>query len=211
MTMPILYSFRRCPYAMRARLAIASAGVQVELREVLLRDKPAALIAASAKATVPVLVAGNRVIDESIDIMRWALGLNDPEGWLTRLDPALIAQIEGPFKTALDRYKYAPRYDGVDPQEHRAIAAGILAPFDDILRGQPCLGGARFGFTDAATVTFVRQFANVDRRWFDAQPWPGLIGWLDRFLSSPRFLAIMDKPPIWKPGTPPLIFGATTP
>lgn len=205
---PVLYTFRRCPYAMRARLAIAAAGITVEAREVVLRDKPAGLIEASPKATVPVLVLSDgTVIDESRDIMAWALGRNDPEGWLDMPNEgtAIIDRIEGPFKTALDRYKYATRYDGVDEVAERATASDILLDLDARLRGQAWLFGDRPTLADMATITFVRQFAHVDRAWFDAQPWADLRRWLDAFLTSPRFASIMLKYPKWVDGDPPLL------
>ena len=118
----ILYSFRRCPYAMRARMAIAVSGVSVELREVVLRDKPAEMLAASPKGTVPVLLLfSGKVIDESLDIMRWMLGQNDPQNWLTEGGDALIAENDGRFKTALDAYKYPNKHGVTDPAEPREI------------------------------------------------------------------------------------------
>ena len=134
MTRPLLYTYRRCPYAMRARLALLASGlksgVDYEHREVVLRNKPAALLAASPKATVPVLVLPDgRVIDESLDIMSWALAQNDPEQWLNGTDHALIAANDGPFKAALDRYKYPNRYN-VDPLEHRAAGMAHLAQLE---------------------------------------------------------------------------------
>ncbi|KCV82361.1 hypothetical protein ATO10_08222 [Actibacterium atlanticum] len=201
---PILYSFRRCPYAMRARLALVSAGITCELREVVLRDKPAELIAASPKATVPVLVVGDQVIDESRDIMLWALNRNDPEHWLDM--PAeghvLIDQIEGPFKLALDRYKYASRHPELDPMEQRQIAANVLRGFDARLNGQDWLFGDAPTLADMATITFVRQYAMTDKNWFDAQPWTNLSRWLETFIASPRFLTIMGKYPRWQNGDP---------
>ena len=194
MSQPVLYSFRRCPYAMRARLALASAGITVELREILLRDKPAALLAASPKGTVPVLVLPGRVIDESYDIMLWALNVADPEGWLNGRDDAFIETLDGPFKAALDRYKYGKD----DVESARAEAAGILAGLNDTLDAQPYLSGAQLGLADMASLTFIRQFANVDRAWFDAQPWLALRIWLENFLASPRFAAIMRKYPAWQ-------------
>lgn len=187
---------------MRARLALASAGVAVELREVVLRDKPAALMAASAKATVPVLILPDQVIDESYDIMRWALGLADPENWLGGHDSALIAACDGGFKTALDRYKYGQR--GVDTA--RETAAGFLRGLEQTLADQPYLSGARQGLTDMAIITFVRQYANVDRPWFDRQNWPHLLHWLENFLASARFAAIMQKYPKWQSGDSAVIF-----
>lgn len=119
--LPILYSFRRCPYAMRGRMAIAVSGTPVRLREILLRDKPEEMLEASPKGTVPVVVIGDQVIDESLDVMRWALEQNDPEGWLGTEDKAgLIEECDGPFKHHLDRYKYSTRYEGADAEEHRS-------------------------------------------------------------------------------------------
>lgn len=144
--LPILYSFRRCPYAMRTRMAISVSGARVRLREILLRDKPQAMLDASPKGTVPVLIDGNAVIDESIEVMRWALAQNDPEGWLEADDGGLIEENDGPFKHHLDRYKYATRYDGADPPEHREAAMTFLGKLEarlertaSILRDTPNL------------------------------------------------------------------------
>ena len=139
--LPILYSFRRCPYAIRARLAIASSGRTVELREVVLRDKAPEFLATSPSATVPCLKDGETVLDESLDIMLWALGRADPEGWLepeeggleTALD--LIGTCDGPFKHRLDRYKYDTRYDGAVKETERARASEFLWRLDKCLAG----------------------------------------------------------------------------
>ena len=207
---PIFYSFRRCPYAMRARLAIAVSGVQVELREVLLRDKAAELLEASPKATVPVVVNGDAVIEESYDIMLWALAVNDPDAWLERHDSALIEECDGAFKSALDKYKYGNRFEGEDALEQRSIASEFLVKLDEILGKQPYLSGDKIGMTDMAIATFVRQFANVDRAWFDAEPWPNLIRWLEEFLSSNAFNSIMTKYPKWQAGDPVTLFPETS-
>ena len=205
MTKPVLYSFRRCPYAMRARLALASAGLEVELREVVLRDKPAAFLEASPSATVPCLVTSDGVVDESLDVMIWTLKQNDPEGWLDMPEAGFewIARADGPFKDALDRTKYANRYPGVDPASQRDVAAVFLSDLDttigDWIFDRPTLA-------DFAILPFVRQFAFIDKDWFDAQPWPGLQGWLERFLGSERFAHIMEKYPQWQPGDPPVAF-----
>lgn len=204
--MPILYSFRRCPYAMRGRLAIASAGVEVELREVVLRDKPDSMLAASPKGTVPVLILPDEtVVDESLDVMLHVLGQHDPEQLLTptmgTLDDmlALIAQSDGPFKTALDRYKYANRYESVDPNEQRKTASTFLSKLDmRLAANNGFLFGSCLSLADLAILPFVRQFANVDRAWFDAQDWPALIEVLKTFMESERFLAIMEKYPQWQ-------------
>jgi len=199
---PILYSFRRCPYAMRARLALDVSGVAVEHREILLKDKPAAMLEASPKGTVPVLVlADGRVLEESLDVMNWALQQNDPENWLDR-DSRTAAWIEandGPFKRALDRYKYASRFDDADAIVERDKAAECLRVLDGVLRQQTWLAGGKPGFADNAVFPFVRQFAMTDRAWFDAQSWPALIGWLDQLLNSERFANIMEKHEIWAP------------
>jgi glutathione S-transferase len=172
--LPILYSFRRCPYAMRARMAMAMAisGVAFDLREIKLSAKPQAVLEASPKGTVPVLILPDgTVIDESLDIMRWALMQHDPEDWLARDDAALVAANDGGFKHALDRYKYPERYDG-DALIHRACGLAFLVTLDHRLSSERQLGGPTRGLTDAAIMPFVRQFAGVDRSWFDALPLP---------------------------------------
>lgn len=200
---PILYSFRRCPYAIRARLAVASAGIKVELREVVLREKPEAFLQVSPSATVPCLVTSNGVIDESLDVMKWALEQNDPEGLLKM--PAAghewIARADGPFKDALDRTKYAQRYPDVDPISQRNRASEFLTDLDAHIEtwmfDRPTLA-------DFAILPFVRQFAFIDKDWFDAQPWPKLQSWLERFLASARFEDVMFKYEQWREGDPPV-------
>jgi glutathione S-transferase len=196
---PVLYNFRRCPYAMRARLALLSAGITVEVREIALRDKPAHMLEISPKGTVPVLWLSDRVIDESRDIMDWALRQNDPDDWLNMPLEGIewISAIEGPFKNALDRYKYANRYKDVDSNAERDIARDILKTADAQLNQHTWLFGERPCLADMATITFVRQFANVDRAWFDAEPWDGVKRWLEQFLNSQAFADIMGKYPLW--------------
>jgi glutathione S-transferase len=201
LTDPILYSFRRCPYAIRGRLALAVSGIAVEHREVRLRDKPAEMLAASPKATVPVLVLPDgAVIDESLDIMRWALGRHDPEDWLAGDDAELIAANDGPFKGHLDRYKYPERFaaDGVD---HRAAGLAILEGLEARLAEGTYLGGARFALVDAAILPFVRQFAAVDREWFAAQCLPRVQAWLAAFVGSALFEGVMVVREVWKATT----------
>lgn len=208
-TRPVLYSFRRCPYALRARLALLASSTTCEIREVKLSAKPPELREASAKATVPVLVLpGGEVIDESLDVMRWALGRNDPAGWLDRTDAALIAANDGPFKHHLDRYKYPERH-GSNPLEHRAAAAELLQALDERLSARAHLGGAARGLTDAAIMPFVRQFAATDRDWFDARPWPALQAWLADYLAAPAFAEAMVRLPPWQPGDGPILFGVS--
>lgn len=197
----ILYSFRRCPYAMRARLALASAQISVEHREILLRDKPAPMLQASPKGTVPVLITATDVIDESLDIMHWALAQNDPEYWLDipRAGHDLIALTETRFKPSLDRYKYARRIQGALPEQDRSDGAEFLAELNQLLHGQPYLFGPDPRLPDMAILTFVRQFAHVDLGWFLDQPWPDLIRWLEDFKASDRFKNVMQKYPVWVP------------
>ena len=196
--LPILYSFRRCPYAMRARMAIAVSETPVRLREVLLRDKPAEMLAASAKGTVPVLIVGDEVIDESLAVMDWALKQNDPEGWLSGDDADLIATCDGDFKHHLDRYKYATRYEDADPEEHRMQGAKFLDAVAQRLDSQPYLCGDRRGRTDIAIFPFVRQFRIADETWFDKNAPASVRQWLNRLMSSDLFAAVMKKYPQWK-------------
>lgn len=183
---------------MRARMAIAASGTQVRLREILLRDKPDEMLAVSAKGTVPVLVDGDRVIDESIDVMNWALRKHDPEGWLTRKDDALIAENDGPFKHHLDRYKYSTRYEDADAEEHRAAGFAFLQKLDARLADSDYLHGAARGFTDIAIFPFVRQFRIANKDWFDAASIPNVQRWLNALMESALFKSVMEKYPLWK-------------
>lgn len=192
--LPVLFSFRRCPYAMRARMALRVAGIEVELREVSLRDKPPELLAASPKGTVPVLVLpGGEVIDESLDIMRWALAHRDPEHWLAAGEQAdaLIGANDGPFKFHLDRAKYANRYPGADPAYHRGEAVKLLAPLEERLAQHACLFGDAPSLADIAIFPFVRQFARADETVLTGLPRVG--AWLAAMESSALFRAVMEK------------------
>ncbi|MGR3722833.1 glutathione S-transferase [Abyssibius alkaniclasticus] len=206
---PIFWSFRRCPYAMRARLAVLGAGLKVELREIVLRDKPQAFLNTSPSATVPALRLGDKVLDESLDIMVWALKQRDPQRLLDMPDEGwqLIARNDGPFKAALDHTKYAVRYPDLDPRAERAKAAAVLDDLNARLQGKPALFGARDTIADLAVLPFLRQFAHIDRAWFAAQPWPGLHAYLNRFMASDAFARIMPKYAPWRPGAAPLWFG----
>lgn len=213
--LPILYSFRRCPYAMRARLAIAASGQAVELREVVLKAKPVEMLAASPKGTLPVLIeADGNVIDESLEIMLWALGRHDPEGWLTPGRDemlALIAQCDRDFKHHLDRYKYPERFAGVEAAAHREAASVFLRALDERLQTSLYLFGEHPALADMAIAPFVRQFAQTDAAWFAAQPWPALMQWLENIVARPRFTAIMHKYAPWQSGTPGIRFPAAAP
>ncbi len=212
-TLPILYSFRRCPYAMRARMAIAMSGLQVTLREVVLRDKPQEMIALSQKGTVPVLqLTDGTVIDESIDVMLWALQHNDPEDWLTpeigSLDDmrALIAENDDDFKHHLDRYKYATRYEDVDPLAHRQQGEVFLQGLEKRLATSSFLFGEHITLADIAIFPFVRQFRIADEAWFDHAPYPHLQSWLKWLMESELFLSVMRKYAQWKRGEDGVIF-----
>jgi len=214
MALPILYSFRRCPYAMRARLAIASSQIPCELREVVLKDKPAQLITLSAKATVPVLhTIDDKVIDESLDIAYWALNQNDPQQWLKSLSEQqhdqlhdLIARNDGEFKYFLDRYKYADRYPEHDEQYYREQGEKTLITLETLLNQNGCLLDESWTLADIALLPFIRQFAFVDKAWFDKAPYPHVRKWLNDFLNSDIFKQIMPKFSQWHEGDRPIIF-----
>lgn len=188
-------------------MAVAVSGVRVELREVVLRDKPAEMLALSLKGTVPILVLNHgSVIAESLDIMHWALAQHDPENWLPHVDAALIAANDGPFKQALDRYKYPHRYELADGLEHRAAGLVHLGELDNALKSGPFLAGQVCGFTDVALFPFVRQFAATDMAWFEALPLSNLQAWLASLTGSALFETIMVRHPQWKTADAPIFF-----
>ncbi|MBK8816212.1 MAG: glutathione S-transferase [Methylococcaceae bacterium] len=196
--LPILYSFRRCPYAIRARLAITYAGIPVEIREVQLKQKPEHLLVISPKGTVPVLqLPDGKVIEESLDIMRWALAQNDPEYWLETGEDAekLIQWNDGEFKYYLDRYKYADRYPEFPPEDYQNQAAMFLAELEAKLARYPYLGSKHRSLVDAAIFPFIRQFSAVDHGRLISTDYPRLNGWLNEWLSSQLFTAVMLKYP----------------
>jgi len=204
LSLPILYSFRRCPYAMRARLALQMSGLAVEHREIALKNKPAEMLHASPKGTVPVLVlTDGAVLGESLDIMRWALERSDQDGWIVQDETgredarALVARNDGEFKFHLDRYKYPHRFGLTDGLAHRELARGFLDLLQARLAQHGFLAGARFGLADAAIAPFVRQFAHTDAAWFAAQSWSHLAQWLQDFEASAAFAQVMEKHPVW--------------
>ena len=221
---PVLYSFRRCPYAMRARLALLVSGQVCEWREVVLRQKPPELLQASPKATVPVLVfADGQVLDQSLDIMLWALARHDPQDWLLgqgqasgegkgeALSTALawIARCDGDFKPQLDRYKYPHRFGLDDAAPARQSGAVFLNALNVGLLKHPHLMGEGLSLADMAVAPFVRQFAHTDPVWFAQQPWPALQQWLTRFETSALFAQAMQKTPPWQSGQAPVYFLGT--
>ena len=213
MSHPVLYSFRRCPYAIRARLALRVSAVQVVLREVVLADKPESLRSYSTKATVPVLVVDDlEVIDESLDIMMWALQQHDPQGWLLT-DDKLIAESKRlittndiEFKPWLDRYKYADRFPEYPMTYYRDQAEVFLSRLEELLARAPFLLGEASTLADMAIFPFIRQLANTDKQWFENSSYPCLQAWLETLLQLPLFTSVMDKYPQWKAGDPDMIF-----
>jgi len=201
MSPPILYSYRRCPYAMRARMALRYADIAVQIEEISLRDKPAAMLAVSPKGTVPVLVLSDgRVLEQSLDIMDWALSQTDAADWRYHNDAAaqatmqkLIANNDGEFKAALDRYKYPERYTGHSAEVYRAQGEQFLQVLENRLSQQDYLIGQHISRADIAIFPFIRQFARVDQAWFDAAPYPKLQAWLKQLCESELFLQIMQK------------------
>jgi len=206
--LPVLWSFRRCPFAMRARMALSMSGQRVELREIILRDKPAEMLAASPKGTVPVLVEGETVVDESRAVMDWALARNDPENWLKKRDPALIDACDGDFKHHLDRYKYASRYEGADVGHHRTDAMAFIEALDARLAGADFLHGPARGYTDIAIFPFIRQFRIADPDWFDTAPVPHARRWLKTLMETDLFTSVMQKYPLWKDSGEAFVFPA---
>ncbi len=201
MTRPLLYTYRRCPYAMRARMALLQAGVEFDAFEIVLRHKPPEMLAASPKGTVPVLVLPiGEVIEESLDIMCWAWAHNAADGWWARsqtpANQALISLNDGVFKLQLDRYKYPEKYPGSDRLVQRNEAMqGLLKSLEQRLLAQPYLGGAQPCAADLMIFPFSRQFRAVDTDWFDAQDARATQNWLQSWLQSPLFLQCMRKPP----------------
>lgn len=194
---------------MRARMAIAYADINVGLREVVLKDKPPAMLEVSPKGTVPVVIdVDGTIIEESRDVMRWALHQNDPDAWLAGLglDDPLISACDDDFKHWLDRYKYAVRFPEQDEIWYRGQAEAFLATLEPRLGDARFLNGSSLSVTDIAVFPFVRQFANVDLKWWDDHPYPNVARWLDGLVSSELFIEVMKKYPQWRDGDPEIAF-----
>jgi len=209
--LPILYSFRRCPYAMRARMAIHISGQKCELREVLLRDKPPSMLEYSAKGTVPVLILQDgKVIDESLDVIDWALNLNDPDDWQRSKDKEktkeLIKINDGEFKYHLDRYKYSKRYDNEDPEFHRKKCLKFIESINNELKNSEYIFDDNISYADIVLLPFIRQFRIADIEWFDSLPYDNLKKWLSSFLDSSLLNSIMKKYDLWKEGDKSIVF-----
>ncbi|WP_299004560.1 glutathione S-transferase [uncultured Shewanella sp.] len=214
MPLPILYSFRRCPYAMRARLGILLSHQSVLLKEIILKNKPESMLKASPKGTVPVLILpNNQVIDESLDIMMWALEQSDPNHVLpinqqqTQLTLALIKQNDTTFKSWLDKYKYADRYPEYSAIHYRKQAEAFILTLENKLKTNKQLLSDTPSLVDYAIYPFVRQFAHVDIDWFNQAPYPKTRQWLYNHIESELFLSIMKKYPLWLESQQMVTFG----
>ena len=207
--LPVLYSFRRCPYAMRARMTLIYSSINPELREVLLKDKPSSMLAISAKGTVPVLqLPDSNVLDQSRDIMHWALAINDPQQWLDEEIATSISELidynDNQFKTHLDHYKYWERFPAESKNFYRTQGESFLQRLEQQLNNQRYLLADTISMADIALFPFIRQFAFVDKSWFDQAPYPKLQAWLQGLLDSRLFLAAMKKLPPWHEGDSPV-------
>ena len=198
----ILYSYRRCPYAMRARMALKYADIDVEHREIELRNKPQSMLLASPKGTVPVLCMGDLVLDQSLDIMNWAIRQSDPDGWGGVDDviaQAWITKNDGPFKVLLDQYKYPNRFPDLEQTEVLKESLQImLLPMEQSLQGSQYLMGDKMTWVDIAIFPFIRQFSMVDAKQFERLPIPATKQWLAQHLQSKLFHSVMSKHPVWR-------------
>lgn len=213
MTLPIFYSFRRCPYAMRARLAIKYSGINVELREVDLNEIPDSLRTLSTDETVPLLLLSDgTVIEESWDIVKWAMRKSDPDNLLGSDDcylqdaEMLVETTDFSFKVDLDHYKYADRYPEFTAEHYRSLGEEFLAELEERLTETKYLSADNITISDIAVLPFIRQFAHVDKDWFDNSPYPKLQQWLDEWLESDLFNSVMVKVPVWLQGDDPVNF-----
>ena len=198
----ILYTYRRCPYAMRARMALHYAGIKVEHREIELRNKPQSMLRLSPKGTVPVLSVDGLVLDQSLEIMQWALKTSDPDGW-NMLDENIatswIEKNDELFKILLDQYKYPNRYPQLKQEVVLAQAIELmLKPMEAALASSQYLLGEKMTWVDVALFPFIRQFSMVDQQKFDALPFPNIQRWLNQHIESKLFISVMEKHPTWR-------------
>ena len=214
---PILYSFRRCPYAMRARLAIKASGLIVEIREVELKNKPKEFLNISPKATVPIVcISSKQIIEESLDIMEWALKINDPlkllkHEKLNRIEiHSILNKLENEFKQNLDRYKYSSRFDLPNPKLYRDKNLQTLNEFNNLLQNNKGICSSNLSLLDYAVFPFIRQFRNVNSVWFDSLELKFLQTWLYELIDSDEFSSIMKKYEIWKPNQKPIYTNFST-
>ena len=192
-------------------MAIHISGQKCELREVLLRDKPPSMLEYSPKGTVPVLILqdGN-VIDESLDVIDWALNLNDPDDWQrskdTKKTKELIKINDGEFKYHLDRYKYSKRYDNEDPEFHRKKCLKFIESLNNELNNSKYIFDNNISYVDIVLLPFIRQFRIADMEWFDSLPYDNIKVWLSKFLDSFLLNIIMKKYDLWKEGDVSIVF-----
>ena len=207
-TYPVLYTFRRCPYAIRARMALSYSQIKVELKEILLSNRPSALYAVSQKGTVPVLcINDTTIIDESLDIMKWALVQNDPNLWISfnkRIQFDMITENDNEFKYWLDRYKYFDRYPENNREYYRAKCDGYLTKLNQLLEYNQYLLTNKLLLVDVAIIPFIRQCANIDKPWFE-NTYAKLSNWLNNIVESKLFVSVMDKYLEYNPEQEPLI------
>lgn len=212
MTLPVLYSLRNCPYAMRARLAIYKSKQPIELRDVVLTNKPKAMISASPKGTVPILVLTTaQVIDESLDVMLWALNESDPDDLLHGENSLtdilnLIHQFDDEFKTCLEQYKCAKRYHESNLSECRQACEVYLKDLEQRLTDHDYIIDENESLADIALLPFIRQFAKIERQWYLQSPYPNVKRWLNRYLQSTMFTKVMAKYPLWSENSEMIVF-----
>ena len=220
MTLPVLYSLRHCPFAMRARLAIFKSQQAVELRDVKLTNKPKAMLIASPKGTVPILVVSpGHLIDESLEVMLWVLTQNDPDNLLYQSGEggrkedglsdllSFINDYDHTFKACLERYKCAKRYHEPDLVECRQACEKFVADLEQRLTTQTFIFGAHESLADIAILPFIRQFAKVERSWYvQSQAYSNVKRWLNQYLQSAMFNKVMAQYPIWQEGNDPVVF-----
>ncbi len=204
---PVLYSFRRCPYCMRAHMALKYAGIKVELREVDLNDLPPQVLMISSEATVPVLVLPDEtVFTESWEILKWALEQNDPDYWFGEnkkyaLDAEiLIESNDFSFKNDLDHYKYADRFPEQSEEHYRERCEEFIEELEDMLCENKYLLTNHLTLADIGVFPFVRQFSLVDKEWFDQSSYPNVRRWLEVLIDSELFQQVFQKHDLWKEG-----------
>jgi len=219
LSLPILYSLRNCPYAMRARVAIYYAKQKVALRDLVLSNKPAEMLAVSPKGTVPVLVLDNelaqpKVIDESLDVMLWALGQSDPDDFLHCESPhllaemlSLISQFDNEFKKCFDKYQCAKRYHEDSLENDRAACEKYILALEERLQRNDFLMSNKASLADIALLPFIRKFSKVERQWYLQSPYPKLRTWLNNYLQSRMFSKVMSQYPLWLDNKDLVIFG----
>ncbi|WP_285163097.1 glutathione S-transferase [Shewanella goraebulensis] len=215
MDLPVLYSLRNCPFAMRARIAIYKSQQAVLLRDLVLSDKPAEMLLASPKGTVPVVVTPNgTVIEESYELMLWALTQGDPDDLLCADNDeafdamlTLIYQFDSEFKRCLENYKCAKRYSESNIAECRQACEIYIEQLEKLLSQHSYLMADRESLADIALLPFIRQFARVERQWYLQSPYPNLRAWLNRYLQSKMFSKVMTKHPLWLENKEDVVFG----